>query len=80
MRTVSNESKYYPAVRAFLEKQGYVCESKGKRKPIPFVTKGMGQIIMDVFGIKCLSSQLSTEIQVAAVEVKRGRERASLAT
>jgi hypothetical protein len=39
------ESVYYPAVQKFLKRLGYVCQSIGRnRKPIPFITKGIGQI------------------------------------
>jgi hypothetical protein len=73
------ESVYYPQVQSFLESLDYVCESIGRnRKPIPFITKGIGQIIIDVFGIKAAKSQFSTEIEVMAVEVKRSTRRASL--
>ena len=73
------ESVYYPAVQRFLKGLGYVCESIGRnRKPIPFITKGIGQIIVDVFGIKSAPSQHSTAIEVAAVEVKRRTSRAPL--
>jgi len=42
------ESVYYPAVQKFLNRLGYVCQSIGRnRKPIPFITKGIGQIIVD---------------------------------
>lgn len=73
------ESIYYPLVQSFLRKLGYVCESKDRnRKPIPFITKGIGQIIVDVFGIKSAGSPHATAIEVAAVEVKRGTSRAPL--
>lgn len=73
------ESVYYPAVQGFLKRLGYVCQSIGRdRKPIPFITKGIGQIIVDVFGIKSTPSPHSTAIEVAAVEVKRRTSRAPL--
>lgn len=73
------EATYYPQVQAFLKKQGYVCESVNRvRQPIHFITKGIDQIIMDVFGVKSAPSQYSTEFEVAAVEVKRNTRRASL--
>lgn len=74
-----NESVYYPRVQSFLKRLGYVCESKRRnREPIQFITKGIGQIIVDVFGIKSLGSPYTTAIEVAAVEVKRTASRASL--
>jgi len=73
------ESIYYPAVQKFLRKLRYVCESKDRnRKARPFITKGIGQIIVDVFGIKSLGSPYTNAIEVAAVEVKRRVSRASL--
>ena len=73
------ESIYYPAVQKFLNRLGYVCQSIGRnRKPTPFITKGIGQIIVDVFGIKSTPSPHSTAIEVAAVEVKRRTSRAPL--
>jgi len=79
MRKRPKESVYYPAVQAFLRKHGYVCESTSRnRKPTPFITKGIGQIIVDVFGIKGVPSPYSTAIEVAAVEVKRRTSRAPL--
>jgi hypothetical protein len=73
------ESVYYPAVQGFLKRLGYICESVGRnRKPIPFIMKGIGQIIVDVFGIKSTPSPHSTAIEVAAVEVKRRTSRAPL--
>jgi hypothetical protein len=73
------ESTYYPAVQDFLIALGYTCESKNRLKqPIHFITRGIGQIVMDVFGIRSAPSQYSAEFEVAAVEVKRSTTRASL--
>ena len=78
-RNAQKESVYYPAVQSFLRGLGYVCESTGRnRKPIPFITKGIGQIIVDAFGIKSPASPHTTAIEVAAVEVKRRTSRAPL--
>ncbi len=79
MQKRPKESIYYPPVQMFLRKLGYVCESKGRnRKTKPFITKGIGQIIVDVFGIKSPGSPYTNAIEVAAVEVKRRASRASL--
>ena len=79
MRKRPKESIYYPSVQSFLKRQGYVCESKRRnREPIQFITKGIGQIIVDAFGIKSLGSPYTTAIEVAAVEVKRATSRAPL--
>ena len=73
------EWAYYPAVQSYLRRLGYVCESKGSGgKVIPFIMKGSGQIILDVFGIRTPGSPFSSELEVAAVEVKRSTSRASL--
>jgi hypothetical protein len=73
------ESAYYPVVQSFLRRHGYVCESKGSGgRVIPFIMKGSGQIILDVFGIRTPESPFSKELEVAAVEVKRSKSRASL--
>lgn len=73
------ESSYYPAVQSFLKRQGYICESLDRnRRPIPFITRGIRQVIMDVFGLRAVRSRYSTDLEVAAVEVKRGKDRASL--
>lgn len=73
------EASYYPAVQQFLTKRGYVCESiDHKRRRIDFICKGIGQIIIDVFGVKAAPSRYSTDVVIAAVEVKRSRRLASL--
>jgi len=73
------EASYYPAVQSFLRRLGYVCDAKGRdQKRIEFITKGIRQVIVDVFGVRAHRSRHSTEVDVAAVEVKRSTRHASL--
>lgn len=77
--TAMKESAYYPAIQSYLRRLGYVCESVGwRRQKIQFITRGIAQITMDVFGIRSAPSRYSTDLEVLAVEVKRSKKRASL--
>jgi hypothetical protein len=73
------ESIYYPAIQPYLQRLGYTCNSKGRgRQVIDFITRGIAQINMDVFGVRSAASRHSTDLEVVAVEVKRHKSRASL--
>ncbi len=79
MRQASKESIYYKRIQDYLRQQGLTCDSVNrKRETIHFITKGIGQVIMDVFGIRSAKSQYNVDIEIVAVEVKRSTKRASL--
>jgi len=67
------EAKYYPVVRAWLEREGYYCGGfieNPKGKPIYYQNKGTKRLRIDVAGIRNVGTSLMDEIEVAAVEVR----------
>lgn len=67
------EKDLYEVVREYLSKErGCLTASyDSKGKGIPFVNRGYGQLIVDVYGLKGVSDSRSRQIEGIAVEVKR---------
>jgi hypothetical protein len=74
------ESHYYEPVRAFLRsKMGCVVESYNvDGKVRKFVERGLGGLIVDVYGLRGVEETGSRAVDGIAVEVKRSRSRTSL--
>ncbi|GEM_PF-6477598 len=69
------ERDLYENVRGYLtKKQGCVTASfNSKGVMVPFVNRGYGQLIVDVYGLRGISDVRSRRIEGLAVEVKRAR-------
>lgn len=74
------EKSYYEPVRAFLRsKMGCVVESYNKDGSIrKFIGRGLGGLIVDVFGVRGVKETGSRALEGVAVEVKRSSKRTSL--
>lgn len=70
------ERDWYPKLRKYLEKQNYIChsywkKSKKKYEKFDFIDVGLGNIRIDVFGIKRISDKSSNfQLETVGVEVK----------
>jgi len=74
------EKHFYEPVRTFLRtKMGCVVESHSKDGTLrKFVGRGLGGLIVDVFGLRGVKDKDSRAIEGIAVEVKRTAKRTSL--
>ncbi|MFA4855331.1 MAG: hypothetical protein WC634_01930 [archaeon] len=67
----AKEKHYYPIVQKYLEKRGYTCQSRGKKKKFPLIdVGGIERIRIDVAGVKTSKQHHDYDVEIVAVEVK----------
>lgn len=74
------EKKYYPTVLKYLsQEQGCVTSSFDHRnKRVKFMSRGQGQLIVDVYGLRAGTDIRTQSVEGIAVEVKRRTSGTSL--
>jgi hypothetical protein len=74
------ERTYYRPIKRYLEKEmGCVVGSYNRAgDPLDFICRGLGRLIIDVYGLRGFKDTHSRMIEGVAVEVKRSKSRTSL--